>query len=214
MRLKCVSPQALDIVREEVAPLPSHSFIDEKLKYLDVNPGMNRPAFEYLREKSKTMSRPGENVVAIYFDEVKIDERAHFYKKYDYVLGPDRFANQIMVSSIIDDWKFSIYTLFDEEVSKKTLFALIKCLEHIGLHVLIVVCDQGGKNLTLARELEISPENVTFKNPANENRIVIFSYDWVHTFKNLRHENVAISVGIYILYYSMRFTYKKGVESV
>ena len=214
MRLKCVSPQALDIVREEVAPLPSHSFIDEKLKYLDVNPGMNRPAFEYLREKSKTMSRPGENVVAIYFDEVKIDERAHFYKKYDYVLGPDRFANQIMVSSIIDDWKFSIYTLFDEEVSKKTLFALIKCLEHIGLHVLIVVCDQGGKNLTLARELDISPTNVTFKNPANENRIVIFSYDWVHTFKNLRHENVAISVGIYILYYSMRFTYKKGVESV
>ena len=187
LRLKCVSPQALDIVREEVAPLPSHSFIDDKFKHMDVHPGLNRPAFEYLREKTKTMSKPGENVAAVFFDEVKLDERAHYWKKTDYVLGPKKFANQIMVSSIVDDWKFHIYTLFDEEVSKKTLFTVIKCLEHIGIHVLLIVCDQGGKNLTLATELGITPTNVTFTNPADGSRVIAYSYDWVHTFKNLRY---------------------------
>ena len=125
-------------------------------------------------------------MATIFFDEMKLEERGHYDKRNDYVLGPHSQANQVMARSIGGDWKVPIYTLFDVDVTKATLTEIICALEEIGIHVLLIVCDQGGKNLGLPKELGITTENVSFPNPYDQSRVVFFAYDFVHTMKNLR----------------------------
>ena len=90
-----------------------------------------------------------------------------------------------MVRSIVGDWKVPIQTVLDQPVTKDILFELIKELEKIGILVIFIVSDQGPKNLGLAKTLGITPENVTFS-MTEGGREIVFAYDWVHTFKNMR----------------------------
>merc|ERR1712051_347005 len=66
---------------------------------------------------------------------------------------------------------------------------------------MITTCDQAGGNQGLAKSLGIfpskktseelgvdhDPENVSFTNPWNNERQVLFAFDWIHAFKNLRN---------------------------
>ena len=162
---------------------------------MNIKPGINEPALEYLRQKVPNMTNPGEKVASLFYDETKIDERVQFEQKNDCVLGPSAEANQIMVRSLGGDWKVPIYTVFDKDVTKEILDEVIIALETIGIHVLLTVCDQGGKNLSLPKVLNISPENITFPNPYDKDRVVIFTYDFVHTVKNFRYSNYSENKG-------------------
>ena len=189
MKLKCVSPKALDIVRENIAPLPCPKKVHDEFQFINPLPGLNIPALEYLKAKIPDMNKPAEHVGVLFFDEAKLDERGQYDQKNDYTLGPHSQANQLMVRSLGGDWKVPIYTLFDSEVSKETLIEIICALETIGIHILLIVCDQGGRNMGLPKKLGITSENVSFTNPFDPNRVIFFSYDFVHTFKNLRSLN-------------------------
>ena len=65
--------------------------------------------------------------------------------------------------------------------------ATIFQLESIGVPVLISACDQGPRNCGLAKLLGVSTENVEVINPFDSSRFVLFSFDFVHVFKNLRN---------------------------
>ena len=81
--------------------------------------------------------------------------------------------------------KLPIWNGFDVPVSKDILLDLIEALEEINILVLICVSDQGPKNQGLAKILGIKVGNVFF-NTKDGKRRIIFAYDWVHAFKNLR----------------------------
>ena len=132
------------------------------------------------------MEIPGEKIVGITFDEMKLADRAEYDHKIDAALGPNKWVQQVLVKSLVGDWEVPIWQEFDQAVTKKNLFRIIKKLEEMGLIVLLTVCDQGPKNQKLANKLGISPENVFFVNPADNRRKVIFTFDFVHAFKNLR----------------------------
>ena len=67
------------------------------------------------------------------------------------------------------------------------LMQIIIQLEAIGIKVLSTVCDMGSDNQSLANELGITPQNITFPNPWLPERHIYFSFDFVHGFKNLRN---------------------------
>ena len=46
---------------------------------------------------------------------------------------------------------------------------------------------EGGKNRGLATELGITKENSRFPHPIDPNRILIWLYDFVHIYKNIRN---------------------------
>ena len=52
------------------------------------------------------------------------------------------------------------------------------------------MCDQGGKNQSLAKILKITEDNLEFPDPFDESRTIIFSYDFNHGAKNLRNHTL------------------------
>ena len=187
--LLCMSPKAFEYVRKNVLPLPSEAAIREQFKGVHVKPGLNRPAFEFLRELVPKMTTPGENIATIMIDEMKLEERGDIDRKIDAAIGPYAYANQILVKSIFGDWEVPIYTGFDMAIKKKKLMRVIRQLEGIGIKVVFVVTDQGPRNLSLAKSLGIAPGSVSFENPADKKRRVFFSYDSVHLIESLRYCN-------------------------
>ena len=186
MQLRCLSTAALEFVRKSIVPLPSDVRLRAIYSFIHSVPGLNVPSFEYLKALVPKMKIPGEFCSTLIFDEVKISETAQLDTHFDMVLGPNKYVNQVMIRSITGEWKLPILCTLDTAISKAILFKLILFLEGIGLHVLISVCDMGPRNTGLARDLNISPENPIFQNPANPDRNILFSYDWVHCIKLLR----------------------------
>ena len=181
----CISPEAYEFVREKVKPFPSKSDLRKKLGWLHAKPGMNMPAYEFLKQLAPKMN-PAEEIATIMIDEMKLSERGDLDQKIDAFIGPHAYANQILVKSIFGNWQVPIYTAFDSPIRKKKLMQVIRKLEAIGIKIVFIVCDQGPRNLSLAKSLGISSEKVSFPNPADETRDIFFSYDVVHLIKSLR----------------------------
>ena len=190
----CISPKAFEFVRKNVLPLPSEAAIREQFKGVHVKPGINKPALEFLRELVPKMTTPGENIVTMMIDEMKLEERGDIDRKIDAAIGPHAYANQILIKSIFGDWEVPIYTAFDMAIKKKKIMRIIRQLEGIGIKVVFIVTDQGPRNLALAKSLGIAPGSVSFENPADKKRRVFFSYDSVHLIKSLRYCNEILEI--------------------
>jgi hypothetical protein len=93
----------------------------------------------------------------------------------------------VIVRGVASAWKFPVYMDFDTALLQTVMLEIIVTLECLGLQVLISTCDQGPKNVGLCSELGVSVENVFFENPYDSSRMVIFTYDFVHAFKNVRN---------------------------
>ena len=104
-----------------------------------------------------------------------------------FISGPHRSAQVIMVRSLTSSWKYPIYVAFDSPVTVEMYKEIIMELEQIGYHVLISACDQGSKNEGLAKQLGITKDKFWIQNPADPSRIVLWSHDFVHVFKNDRN---------------------------
>ena len=185
MKLLCISPSAYGFVRNNIVPLPSETTLYEKFKDFTVKPGFNDLSLEFLKKLVPLMNQ-GEEFATIMIDEMKVDEWAEMDNKIDAVIGPHKYANVVLVKSITGKWELPVYTKFDSAITKKNLFKIIRKLEEIGVKIMFVVCDQGPRNLTLAKKLGINTESVSFPNPCDESREICFAFDWVHCFKNLR----------------------------
>ena len=91
----------------------------------------------------------------------------------------------------------------DVEDMGQLLKDVIYELEDVGIHVLITVCDQAGRNVHIQNELGITTEQPTFKNP-HPNAIVpdvIFTYDsfilsYLIMFMELVHPYTLFSVSL------------------
>ena len=106
------------------------------------------------------------------------------------ILGPHRTAQVIMVRSLTSDWKYPIYVAFDSPVTPEIYKEIIMELEQIEYHVLMSACDQGSKNEGLAKRLGVTKDKFWIQNPADPSRIVLWSHDFVHTFKNDRNHSL------------------------
>ena len=93
-------------------------------------------------------------------------------------------ANLVIVKGLTHNWSVPIEIEFDKGLSLETFTQIIYELESIGIEVQAAVCDQGGRNEALARELGITAERPFFSNPFDASKDVYFLYDFNHVFKN------------------------------
>ena len=184
MRLKCISSQALDFVRNHIVALPSESALYQNFRSIICTPGLLYPAYEYLREIVSHFNDPLEKLGVLMFDEMKLSEHCESSKKIDAIFGPNAYAQQIYISSLIGDWALPFFTEFDKAMTKKTLFDIIKGLETVGIEIVYVTCDQGGSNQNLQTQLGITPETPYFVSESG--RKIFLAPDFVHVFKSLR----------------------------
>ena len=80
-----------------------------------------------------------------------------------------------------------VYLDYDIAITVRHYNETIFHLEAIGVEVQLSACDQGPRNQGLATELGVTIDNVVIPNPFAANRYVVFTFDWVHAFKNLRN---------------------------
>ena len=178
----------MDFVRENIAPLPSNATLIANFGDFHCTPGLLIPAHEYLKDLVPRMTEPGENLATLSFDEMKLDEHCDLDQKIDAMLGPNSYAQQIFIQSLTGPWKLPYFVEFDVSMTKKTLFDIIHGLDEIGVHILFVTSDQGGKNVGLPGELGLTNDKpyFTFTSKNGKIRKIYFGFDWVHLHKSLR----------------------------
>ena len=114
----------------------------------------------------------------------------HKLRNVTFILGPHRSAQVICVRSLTSSWKYPIYVAFDSPVTPEIYKEIIMELEQIGIHLLMTACDQGSKNEGLAKRLGVTKDKFWIQNPADPSRIVLWSYDFIHVFKNDRNHTL------------------------
>ena len=186
-QIQSIGTKALEFARINLGvPLPSETCLYEKFKFMKIERGYVKPSILYLKSLMPRLS-PSERLGAIKFDEMKIKETAIYDSRLDCLFGPNKYVQEILVRGIFGKWQYPIYIDYDMALTKSHYMECVLHLEAIGLKVLISSCDQGPRNISLANDLGINSDNVSVPNPYDESRFVLFVFDWVHIFKNIRN---------------------------
>ena len=92
-----------------------------------------------------------------------------------------------MVRGLIRKWKQPVYFDFDQDMIKEILLRCILAIENAGYLVYTITSDLGGENRSLWNSLNITMNNTSFVNPADETRKIYVFSDVPHNMKNLRN---------------------------
>ena len=175
--------------RKMIGPIASLSCLYNKFSWLHVDGlGFIDPVCQYLKIKNSTSWTARQKLTHLCFDEMKIKNVGDIDRILDSVLGPADQAHILMARGIADNWKWEVFLAFDYQIVAADIMMIICHLEgECGLEIISVSSDQGGKNIGLNGELEITAENLTFPHPFDDERRVYFFHDFGHEFKNLRN---------------------------
>jgi hypothetical protein len=186
MAVRGISIKAFNFVRKNIVPLPGDSTLNRKFGFIHISHGLIEPAVAYLQQRVPRMAAR-ETLAAIAFDEMNLKNIADIDRYLDMRVGPHKMVQTVLIRGVASAWKFPVYCDFDTAFLQTVMFDIIATMECLGLKVLISTCDQGPKNVGLCGDLGVSVENVFFENPYDSSRKVIFTYDFVHAFKNMRN---------------------------
>lgn len=120
------------------------------------------------------------------FDEMKVCSTYEYDRKNYEILGPHHYMQVVMARGLFSKWKQVIYVDFDAKMTKNVMENIVTRLQNVGYPVVAIVCDCGGSNIGLWRDLGINLENVYFINPVNGEKIFVFA-DAPHLLKLLRN---------------------------
>lgn len=125
-----------------------------------------------------------EKLTVILFEEMKVTSTLEYDTLHDQVMGPYNQMQVIMACGLAAPWKQPVMIDFDTKMTKSILFNIIEELDMIGYKVICCVCDCGGGNLGLWKELEINYEQPVFYIPSG--RKIICIPDSPHLLKLVR----------------------------
>ena len=91
-----------------------------------------------------------------------------------------------MIRALCGKWKFPFFVDVDHTFTKEEVQEAILRFETANVTVLALTCDQGSKNLGLARDLGVSPDQVFFLHPKDPDKKIFFMYDIIHLCKTIR----------------------------
>lgn len=126
-----------------------------------------------------------EKLTVLKFDEVKVSNTIEYDVLHDQVIGPHNQMQVVMARGIASPWKQPVMIDFDTKMTKSILLDIVEKLNVIGYTVVCCVCDCGGGNVGLWKELEVSYEQPMFYTP-NGNSIVCVP-DAPHLIKLVRN---------------------------
>lgn len=107
-------------------------------------------------------------------------------KTLDQIFGPHEQMQCVVVRGLFKKFKQPIYINFDEKMTPELLNLLITELHEISLNVVAFVGDNGGGNVGLWKDLNVSYLQTTIKHPVTGDDIYMFS-DVPHCLKLLRN---------------------------
>ena len=181
--------------------LPSISTLKRTLRKSNVYPGFTEKIFEALAVKVKSMSDHDRQCTLI-FDEIALKSEVTYDASRDKLEGFEDFgslgqskyianyATVFMIRGLKAKWKQALgYFLSSGPTPPETLrnlvFQCIEKLQHIGLDVRIVLCDQGPNNRCfMEKKIAISAEKPYFY----INNVKIYAmYDPPHLMKSIRN---------------------------
>lgn len=193
------SPKCYRILVKSFA-LPAVRTLRRAMQNIQIYPGFHESILAALKEKVGSMSEK-QKLCALVFDEMSIKEHLSYNAQTDRIEGfenlgtfgsSDHIANHagvFMIRGIIEKWKQAVgYFLTSGPVSGKTLKDLtLSCvtkLQDIGLHVVLLICDQGSNNMQMIKKLGVSAENPFFMH--NDKKVFV-THDPPHLIKNIRN---------------------------
>jgi hypothetical protein len=186
LTLRLLSRRAYNYLRNsKVLPLPGVSTLVTFFKDFRIQEGYLNSVAKLLRAKILTMTDL-EKVAIASFDEIHLKSDISYDKHNDQIIGPHREANVLMLRGLFAKWKLPIWYGYDQALAKDVLLDIIKKVEAEGIDIAGVVCDQGGKNLGLAKKMGIDHENTVFDHPSCPGQKIAWFYDVPHILKNLR----------------------------
>ena len=163
-------------------------------------PGLSEFLFTAFGKKVSAMTEKWK-LCAVVMDEMAIKETVMYNTEKDEIEGVEdlghigctqyiaNHAIVFMVRALLSKWKQPVAYYFSSGPMKaetmKMLFECIAKLAGIGLHVLLVICDQGSNNRSLFEtKLHVTTEQPYFA--MSEMKIFIL-YDPQHLVKNVRN---------------------------
>ena len=167
-------------------PFPSVSTINRRISSINIEPGILKSVIRLMKVKGQTLSK-GEKACIISFDEMKVDHKFAYDRIADKIYKPHNYVQCVIARGIIGNWKQPIFYNFDCRMSKNILFDIISQLEDCGYPVHATVCDLGGSNIGLLRDLGITVENPNFLNPHDTSRSIHIFADPPHLLKLIRN---------------------------
>ena len=206
--------------------LPSKRILQRSMQNTDVMPGFINTIFDALKLKVGTMDEK-DRCVALVFDEMSLKSSLVYNHGLDKIegfqdlgeLGSSHFdadhALVFMVRGLLSKWKqplayfLTAGTVKSDDLQKLTRRCLDK-LDEIGLHVKVLICDQGLNN----RSFFETQEKVSLDKPyiTHNNKKVFVMYDPPHLLKNVRnnfmksnytYDNVDIQWAYIVDFYNM-----------
>ena len=165
MRLRCAGRKAYEMVRNCFLPLPSLQSLYRWFKFVHVEEGLIRATHEFFKLRSPFMEER-ERYSALCFDELSIKNVGNIDRILDMQVGPAKNANVVMIRSLVADWKYPIYLMYDSDFLEPDLATVTQAMKEVNLKLKVITCDQGGKNYQFPNSQNISTENTSFKNPS------------------------------------------------
>lgn len=145
--------------------------------------------FPVIAKQKETSLRPDRFGIAVLsFDEMSVSKIHEFDQENQQFLKPSSHVQVMMLRGLLESWKSPVYYNFDENMSKDTLFKVIKKAEEIGIYVFAIVSDMGTSNVGLWKELKVAFDGRCFFDWEGEKnrRIYVFA-DVPHLIKLLRN---------------------------
>ncbi|KAF0288772.1 Transposable element P transposase [Amphibalanus amphitrite] len=182
-----MSRKQYNFLREAGFPLPSVTTVNSRLRQFTVRQGSADATVALLQRHLR--GRPArERLCILMFDEMKVNNLMDYDPREDQVVGPHKYLQQVMVRSLVGNWRLPLFFDFDRPMTADLLFDLVRQAESAGALVTGVVSDLGPTNQGLWRALGIAHDRKTsFTNPADPNRQVWVFADTPHLIKLARN---------------------------
>jgi len=186
--LRALSPKAFTYVREQLKfPLPGLSTLGKWFgKLIKCVPGLQHEVLNLMEHQGRIMD-DFEKVCVLSFDEMKIDSRLSYDASCDTLYGPCNQMMVAMVRGLFSYWKQPIFYAFDAKMKEDLWVSIVEAVHVAGFHVVANVCDMGGQNMSLWRQLHITPEKSYCWHPCDPTRPIFFFADAPHLMKLIRN---------------------------
>ena len=132
-----------------------YSSIKKETKDIFIEPGVIEQIEELLIHiQNQPDWTENDRFCSIDYDEITLKNVAQLCTKTGKVVGPGSEGFLLTVRGITKKWSFPYYTNFNFPPTKEFILYIVKRLYEIGRIVLMVVSDQGPKNVKLFNEAQ------------------------------------------------------------
>ena len=180
--------RVLKFLREsQICPVPSNTTLTKKFSFIHTMPGIIHPVIKFFKSVQADLTDK-DILVQITYDETYTKQKVGWDRQLDQIFGPAKNVQLMVLRSIASTkLKYPVFFGFDCPLPKKLYLEIIHALESCGMKVLMSVCDQGGKNVSLQNSLKVTEERNYYPNPYDKSRNILWSFDFWHCIKNLRY---------------------------